>query len=54
MLAVGHLDQGISEVSLAGLLFHEPDFVKTLPADAPAQVSVELDEKKSDVSQQPL
>lgn len=42
VLAVGHLDEGVREVSLAGLLFHEPDFVEALPADAPAKVSVKL------------
>lgn len=44
VLAVGHLNEGVREVSLAGLLFHEPYFVETLPANASAQVSVELDE----------
>lgn len=53
MPAVGHLDEGVREVSLAGLLLHEPHLVETLPADASAQVSVELDEDNSVVSQQP-
>lgn len=50
MLAVGHLDQRIHEVSLAGLFLHEPDLVKALPADTTAQVSVELDEGEIIVS----
>lgn len=50
MLAVWHLDEGVREVSLASLLFHEPYFVQTLPADASAQVSVELDEDNFIVS----
>jgi hypothetical protein len=41
---VGHLDQRVGEVGLARLLFHEPDFMEALPADAAAQVSVELEE----------
>lgn len=42
MLSLGHLDQRICQVRLAGLLLHEPDFMETLPADAPTQVSMEL------------
>lgn len=34
VLAIGHLYERVGEVCLPGLLFHEPDFVKTLPADA--------------------
>lgn len=47
MFSLGHLDQRICQVRFAGLLFREPDFMEALPADAPAQVSVELrDDKK--------
>lgn len=42
MFAVRHLNQGISQVRLASLLFDEPDFMKTPPADTPAQVRVKL------------
>lgn len=42
MFPIGHLDEGVGKVSLAGLLLHQPDFVEALPADAPAQVSMEL------------
>lgn len=46
MFSIGHFDQRIWQVRLAGLLLHEPDFMKALPADAPAQVSVELRDEK--------
>lgn len=46
MFSVGHLYKRISQVRLTGLLLHEPDFVKTLPADAPAQVSMKLSDEK--------
>lgn len=42
MFPIRHLDERVGEVSLAGLLFHEPDFMEALPANAPAQVSMEL------------
>lgn len=47
MLSIRHLDEGVREVSLAGLPLHEPDLVEALSADAPAQVCVELDEDNS-------
>lgn len=43
VLAIGHLDEGIDEVCLPGLLLHKPDLVKALPTDATAQVSMKLD-----------
>lgn len=46
VFAVGHLDERVLKVSLAGLLLREPDFVKTLSADTTAQVSMKLDEDR--------
>lgn len=46
MFAVGHLDEGVGEVCLAGLLPREPDLMEALPTDAATQVSMELGETR--------
>lgn len=43
MFAIGHLNKRIREVCLlSGLLLGEPDFMETLPADAAAQMRMQL------------
>lgn len=42
MLAVGHGDEGILEIRLASFLLAKPYLTETLPADTPAEMSMEL------------
>jgi hypothetical protein len=42
MLAIGHLDEGISEVCFPGFLLHKPDFMKALSTNATTQMSMKL------------
>jgi hypothetical protein len=42
MLSWGHLDQGVLQVGFARGFLGEPDFVEALPADAAAEMGMEL------------